>query len=142
MLNAEIAKSFAERLNGRVHSPRIMSQEEAYEAKQLGVVAVFGYSDDCIEFEGALSDEAYAYDGGTILLSKAGLFEGCECNCEFSRAAKAKCKEIKAVWHDQGGPCWTFETDIPHVTFDIMEDGEVYCKGIVFEIKSLEDPKC
>ncbi len=45
---------------------------------------------------------------------------------------------INIIWHDEeGGPCWTYETDIPHATFDIMEDGEKYCRGTVLDIKSL-----
>ena len=42
------------------------------------------------------------------------------------------------MWHDEGGPCWTFETDIPHETFTIMEDGEPWCIGMVFSMKDLE----
>lgn len=41
------------------------------------------------------------------------------------------------MWHDGGCPCWTFETDIPHETFTIVEDGEIWCVGIVFSMKFL-----
>ena len=43
----------------------------------------------------------------------------------------------KAVWHDKCGPFWTFETDIPHETFTIMEDGAPWCIGIVFSVADL-----
>jgi hypothetical protein len=32
---------------------------------------------------------------------------------------------------------WSYETDIPHATFDVLEDGEVYCRGIVFALADL-----
>ena len=44
---------------------------------------------------------------------------------------------IKSLW-DREGFSWILETEIPHSTFVIMEDGETYCRGIVF---SLEDVK-
>jgi len=34
-----------------------------------------------------------------------------------------------------------YETDIPHETFDIYEDGEKFCRGIVFSIDSLKQNK-
>ena len=52
--------------------------------------------------------------------------------------------DIKSIWdttHDSGEgdePCsWKYETEIPHATFRIMESGELYCVGIVFDIQSL-----
>lgn len=106
-------------------------------AKDLGFVIVFGYSDDNTEFEGAIKEEAGSYEGATIYLDEIGIFEECGCECSHSVFAKEKCKTIKAVWHDEGPIAWTYETDIPHATFDILEDGEVWCRGIVFNIKSL-----
>lgn len=32
---------------------------------------------------------------------------------------------------------WTYKTEIPHEEFNIWEDGELYCVGIVFSIKDL-----
>ena len=34
-------------------------------------------------------------------------------------------------------PAWTYMTDIPHATFDVMDDGELYCRGIVFALADL-----
>jgi hypothetical protein len=51
-------------------------------------------------------------------------------------AAKGLCKTIEAIW-GKDGYSWTYKTDIPHATFDIFEDGEKFCRGIVFDIKSL-----
>ncbi len=103
---------FAEGLNGREYGNEITPFEEK-RAKELGFVIVFGYSDDNAEFRGDYDDEIGCYNGGRVY-EKDG-------------------KYVDAVWCE-GEYCWTYETNIPHATFDIYEDGEKYCKGIVFEI--------
>lgn len=129
-------------LSGREYGMEI-TQGEAQEAKGAGLVVVYGHSDDNVELCGAISDEIGAYDGATVYLTKAGVLEepACSstenCTCPYFTAARNAAKTIKAVWHDEGGPCWTFETDIPHETFDIYEDGESWCVGIVFSMEHL-----
>lgn len=130
-------ESFAARLHGREYRKELTTSEEL-EAKVLGIVVVFAYSDDNAELRGTIDAEVDCYDGGVILISEHGVFEGCECECKWSKEARSKCRIITAVWHNESGPCWTYGTTIPHATFDIMEDGEVFCRGIVFDIKSLE----
>lgn len=130
-------QEFANMLNGREYLSEIKESEKE-KAKNLGFVVVFGYSDDNTEFEGAIDEEVGCYDGDEIFLDYNGIFEECECECSHSVLAKERCKIIKAVWDDEGYS-WIYRTDIPHATFDIMEDGEKYCRGIVFDIKSLAD---
>jgi hypothetical protein len=130
-------QEFANMLDGREYGEEIIPGEEK-NAKALGLVIVFGASDDLAEFRGAINDEASVWDGGEVFLDKHGLFEGCEEDCKYSKAAKEKCKVIEAIWCGEPDYSWTYKTDIPHATFDIMEDGEKYCRGIVFELKSLE----
>lgn len=135
-------KEFAEMLSGREYGMEI-TLGEARAAKEDGLVVVYGYSDDNVEFRGAIGDEVGAYNGGTVYLTGNGILEGpacsCaeDCECPYFDAARKNAKTIKAVWHDEGGPCWTFETDIPHETFTIMEDGELFCVGIVFGMENL-----
>lgn len=135
------AKELASLLSGREIMEEVTTDEER-QAAEAGLVVVFGYSDDNMEFRGAISDEFGAYEGGTVCLTKAGLFEEPDCSCTeacpFYSAALKAAKTIKAVWHDEGGPCWTYETDIPHETFDVYEDGEVWCVGIVFSVEDLK----
>ena len=111
------------------------------EAKNNGLVVVFGYSDDCIEFRGAIDDEIGVYEGGVVLITQNGtLLPEPDCgenDCPYFLAAKYASKSIKAIWHDDGGPCWTYETDIPHSTFDVFDNGELYCVGIVFSVNHL-----
>jgi hypothetical protein len=130
-------KEFAKLLDGREYR-REMTKQEEKQAKDLGFVVVFGASDDLIEFRGAINDEADCYEGGTIHFDSNGLFGDCDSDCKYALAAKGLCKIIEAVWCGEDEYSWTYKTDIPHATFDIMEDDEKYCRGIVFDIKSLE----
>ena len=128
-----LVKSWAERLNGREYGSEITTVEAA-EAKRDGIVVVFGYSDDNMEFVGALNDEVGCFEGGIASV------------CEFGVYGKevpfnTKLDEIKAVWNDAGSPAWSYETDIPHEKFNIYEDGELYCKGIVFSMDDLKGKK-
>ncbi len=137
-------KELAALLDGRTAGDEI-SREEAKAAAESGLVVLFGASDDLAEFRGAIDDEAGCYDGGTIYLTPEGIFEDCEYadnytnGCKHNAAARAKAKAIKAVWcSPDSAATWTYETDIPHETFDIVEDEELYCRGIVFAAASLE----
>ena len=107
---------FAEGLNGRDYGKEIYPYEER-RAKELGFVVVFGYSDDNTEFRGAVYEEIGCFDGGRV-------YEDGE-------------KYIDAVWCDDGYS-WTYNTNIPHATFDIYDGCEKYCKGIVFKLKDME----
>jgi len=131
-------QEFAKMLNGREMGEEI-SREEILVADKLGFTVVFGYSDDNTELAGAIDEEVGCLGGGVIYLDGQKTLEGCEDECSHWRLAKEKCKTIEAVWSDEVLPAWTYETDIPHATFNVMEDGEVWCRGIVFDIKSLEE---
>ena len=107
---------FASGLNGRSYDSEIIQTFEEQRAKELGFAVVYGYSDDNAEFRGAYEEEIGCYDGGRVF----------------------KCGEkyIDAVWCE-GEFTWTYNTNIPHATFDIFDDEEKYCKGIVFELKDM-----
>ncbi len=127
-------------LTGREYRLEISDSEEVL-AKAAGLVVVFGASDDLMEFRGAISDELGAWNGTTARLSMAGLLKSWEeVDKEDEEAMEAYFKaklsgfsEIEAQW-DSEGYSWTFRTDIPHATFEIVEDGEPYCRGIVFKL--------
>lgn len=133
------AKKLAEMLSGRKYGMELTS-DEAQAAKDAGLVVVCGYSDDNVEFCGAINNEVGAYDGTTVYLTPAGVLQEPDCgqeDCPYFVREQEKAKTIKAVWHDEGSPCWTFETDIPHETFTIIEDGKPWCIGIVFSVEYL-----
>lgn len=134
-------KEWALRLHGREIGDEVTDSENA-QAKADGVVIVFGYSDDNVEFWGAIYDEVGAYDGKTMMIDKEGVVptwdRGDEKDLEDAREyfrREGKGKKLEVVWCD--GPSWTYKTAVPHETFDIMEDGEVFCRGIVMSIDNL-----
>lgn len=133
------AKELAEMLSGREYGMEITS-EEARAAKDAGLVVVYGYSDDNVEFSGAIDEEVGAYEDTTIYITKDGLLEEPACNdaenctCPYFETAKKAAKTITAIWRDGERPSRVFSTDIPHETFTIMEDGAPWCIGIVFKL--------
>lgn len=129
------AKALATLLDGREYREEITEDEEA-KAKASGLVVVFGASDDLMEFRGAVNDEIGSYDGGTAYLNNKGLLEN-ECDnedCPHFERLKAKAATIEADWCPPEGGSWAFRTTIPHETFMIYEEGELYCTGIVFAL--------
>lgn len=124
----------AAQLNGNEY--RQEGSRELFKAmKAAGLVAVFGASDDIIEFQGAINDEVGAYGGGVAYVTPKGLLEN-ECDderCPYHARERQAATPIKAIW-DDGGFSWRYQTEIPHAKFVINEDGEPYCEGIVFAL--------
>lgn len=108
--------------------------------KAAGLVAVFGYSDDGIEFRGAVYEESGA---GTVLFDSKGALPDRDSidsddklEAFFSRRKKAR--PIKSLFSN-GGYTFRYDTDIPHATFIVKEDGSPdYCEGIVFALADVE----
>lgn len=139
------AKELAHRLNGNEYLSEICDQLEGT-ARDNGLVVVFGQSDDLIQFRGAVNGEAYSYGGGDeIELFEGKLLEVKEPFDEVSEMKEflegfgvdIKTKVIIPKW-DIDGYSWKYHTAIPHETFDILEDGEKYCQGIVFHINEIK----
>lgn len=120
--------------------PVDIPNEIAKHAKALGIVIVYGASDDLMEFEGAIHDEVGAYDGTTVEVSPNGLVPEFDSVDKDNKDAlrsyfsnEGKGIKIEAIW-GKGGYSFQYETDIPHATFEVMEDGDKYCRGIVFRL--------
>lgn len=41
---------------------------------------------------------------------------------------------IESLLAKEGDYSWTFKTKIHHSTFEVMEDGKPYCRGLVFAL--------
>jgi len=131
-------KEAAEALNNSQYRSE-GSRELFAEMKASRLVAVYGASDDLMEFEGAIRDEFGAYGGETVHVTGAGILRN-ECDsdrCPHFRHEKASAFPIEALWCEEDGYSWTYRTDIPHETFNVMEDDETYCRGIVFSLDNL-----
>jgi len=124
----------ASRLNGNEYREE-GSRELFAEMKKAGLVAVYGASDDIMVFNGAIDDEVGCYNGGTAFLTSDGLLVN-ECedsDCPYFLKLKQKAATIVAIWAEDPFS-WTYKTSIPHETFIIKEDGEDFCRGIVFAL--------
>ena len=140
-------EELAERLNGRQYGKEISRQEEQ-EAKEAGLVVVFGQSDDLVEFRGAIDDEVDLYEGGTIYFNQEGILKNaCEDeDCPYFQKELEEAKQILAVWGDDSpnlgvqGYSWSFRAvDIPDAaTFDVFDGEDKYCKGYIFSLEDLK----
>lgn len=136
------AAELAAQLNGREYRHEV-TREEAVAAKAAGLVIVYGASDDLMEFEGAIHDEAGVYDGGAVLVDAKGMLDRSQIDDDDGEAIadyvarKKGARQIEALWAKEGDYSWTYKTDIPHATFEVVEDGEPYCRGLVFAVADL-----
>lgn len=127
-------KEFAKRLDGKKYGFNMFTSEEQQIAYENGFVIVTGASDDLMEFNGVIMDEGSCFDGEKVYFNATGVDqEGNE---------RANC--IEALWCDEsirdelgGIITWTYKTNIPHETFMVYEQGDSYCKGIVFSINDI-----
>ena len=136
------AKQLAAALNEREY-PVEISQYLEDSARESGLVIVYGASDDLTEFCGAIYNERDAYNGATHLIERTGLHEikcdlGPDCP-NYHEPTASEAVPLKAVWHDDDGPSWTFEFPVQHETFQIIEDDQVYCVGIVFAMDDVRE---
>ena len=128
-------KEYAEMLTNREYDYPQFTKEEIQIAKDNGFVIVYGASDDLMEFEGAIYDEAGCFDGGEVWFNRNGV---------VNAPATTGDRCIEALWCDANAKdengntiTWTYKIDIPHETFMIYEDGESYCRGIIFCINDI-----
>lgn len=132
-------RELAGRLSGRQIGSE-MTKEDRQEAKESGIVVVYGYSDDGMAIRGAVDHFVDCYGGGGVvhLTRKGVLVNHCDClDCPYHAFDKKRASKVESFWDDKGNPCWSYKTDIPHVTFDIFEDDELFCRGIVFYLSDV-----
>ena len=126
-------------LHGREY-PFDLSSDEQAQAKAAGLVVIYGNSDDSFEARGAITGQQYVYDHSTVLIDRNGLLperdnidDDADLRDFFAREPQAK--KVEAIFGAEApAATWTYNTTIPHATFEIMEDGEVYCRGIVISM--------
>jgi len=144
-------EQFAELLNGRQYRDEITEELEKT-AKDNGLLVLFGASDDLLELRGAVYDEVGVYDGGSAFITKkkGGLLGIINDNTledlqdlldendlDF---VVPKVKAAEAHWCPSSLDCsWLITTDFPHSTFDIMEEDDLYCRGVVIDIRDIKN---
>ena len=100
---------------------------------------------------GLIYDEIGMWDGGDFIIATPGT----EIPVDEDEETFRKAKEIEAIpiegesnitknrfnclWSPEELECsWLIKTDLPNSSFDIMEDGELYCRGIVIDVSDLK----
>ena len=127
-------KELAKLINGREYGYETF-RDVRRAAIDAGLVIVSGASDDLMEFDGAICDEGGCFEGGKVFFDRNGV----------SQDDSERANFIQAFWCnenalDENGNVitWTYKTDIPHETFMIYENGEPYCRGIVFDLADVK----
>lgn len=119
--------------------------------KEKGIVVAFGQSDDLLELRGAIYDEIDCYSPTKAIwlenqfincnkLDKLYEFLEDECDGFFISQIKKMCENTKYISINPNSKMFQFEyeTNFPCEQFNIIEDGEVYGVGFVFDINSLK----
>jgi len=129
-------EELAAQLNDNEYPLRPTKVEEK-EWKDAGLIVAVGVSDDLLELHGAIYDDFSAYNGTTIKLTDDGEVPKNLCEdyrCPYFKEELKKCRHtITAEW-DKDGYSWVITSNLPFAPFDIMEDGEKFCRGIVVEL--------
>lgn len=117
-----------------------IGSEIGHEAAQAGLVVVYGAGRDTVTFIGAVEGEADVPEGGAIHLDADGLLPDVD-DIENDRLPayydrKRLSYLIDAEW-EKNGFKWSFTTAIPHHRFVITNEGERYCRGIVFDFANI-----
>lgn len=111
-----------------------------------GLVVLYGASDDLLELTGEVKDEKGAYEGGIYHLIKKQTGWQCLNEEEYDAAVEMlseygialKSIKVDMKW-DHKGISWFLSTDYPyHLTFDILEDGDIFCRGLIIDLNKFE----
>lgn len=122
-------EQLADLLNGRQYRDEITSEEEKI-AHDNGLVVIFGASDDLVEFRGVVYDEIGAWEGCFFKFNK-------ELEIKVGDKHQGHHRSVQAIWCPNDDQSWGFATKIPHSTFKIYDDGDLYCVGLVINVAEL-----
>lgn len=135
-------------LNGRQYRDETTPDIENIAANNNWLI-VFGASDDLMEWRGAINDETGAgsscYEEKFILRCKKGKWEFIDFS-EFDEIDSSLLDWIKPVpnllitpvWSvGESGASWEYITNLPSAPFNIFEDDELYCVGLVIDLNPI-----
>ena len=143
-------EELAQLLNGR-QIGKEMTYQEHLQARKNGLLVCYGYSYDLLEFRGIIYNRVSFYEGEDIFLYKnkdqkiaileesnydeiKEILEGYNIDFILPKIP------IKIQWCPEELAClWLIKTDIPHTTFDIYDDEDLYSRGIVLELSDIEN---
>lgn len=132
--------SFAKMLNGRQKNEE-MSMIDNEVAENLGLVVVFGWSDDLIEFRGNVAGEYGTWKSASVWISNK-----LEITQDIDKAISWRYEkhQIDAIWcpvkdgESEPYASWFIDCEsLNTASFDIMDGDKLYCRGIVFDYEDL-----
>lgn len=130
-------EQLAERLNGREYRSEVFA-DDIKDAQENGLLIIYGASDDICIFDGVISEEIDCYEGGNIEFTlEHGVKNAEEDEVLQKYGHGKKYNKLQILWCKEGDYSWTYATAIPHATFEVVEDGEPYCRGIVIDSTDL-----
>ena len=137
-------EELAARLNGREYREEI-TRDECREAKGSRLLVAYGASDDLLELSGAVDDEVGAYNGTVVELTAAGrIIITRDDHDELVRdgwAPPEAAFTLRAEWCPADlEASWRVTANVPFASFDIMEDGDLFCRGCVIDLRALSTP--
>lgn len=122
------AKQLAEMLDGFSTDDKFTTHVLKL-AKSNNLVIVTAIGIDCVQFNGAISDEADCYKGGDLFIDKESV---------YIRQDKDKSRKlITAFWEKNRIYTWKFITKIPHAKFSMLQDGKKWCEAIIYCIDDI-----
>ncbi|MBE5801087.1 MAG: hypothetical protein E7319_02255 [Clostridiales bacterium] len=133
-------KEVAAMLTQRAYGSEV-TREETKQFAEAGIVVVYGYSDDCVEFVGAVESEIGVWNERDIpLLNGEPFFVPCADDCEDNHCVllKETSKRLKHIYSKFSGNGWEFDADFPHEKFCIFEDGDIFGEGLVYALADLK----
>ncbi len=131
-------QQFADLLTCRQYGEEI-TKEECRLARGNNLLVAFGYSDDGLRLRGLIDDDYSAYQGTNqhFAINVYGRFVHLEDLATMILLTEfgVKTVSIQAIWQPTTlDASWLITTDdVPFATFDIFEDDELFCRGIVIE---------
>ena len=104
-----------------------LEKQKTY-CKENGIVICYGWSDDLVEFDGAIDAEFDCWNGGQICIDENG-----------KKATSKKYYPISLIF-GVNGITWQYKTKIPHRTFNLFDEDDIFCRGIAFLAKDMKRP--
>ena len=132
------AESFAALINGRQYLKELSKDEEAI-AKDNNLVVCFGQGDDELIFCGAIQDQLGAYGGVEAYVINGNAIRDYQYDedvavlARYGYTSKPSIKVVSEWCPDEFEGSWLIGVEgIEGFHFDIMEDDDLYCRGVVF----------
>ena len=123
-----LTEQIASRLDGMCYRQTFPDDITKTTLNTDGLIVITGAGDDLMEIHGVVNDEYSGLSPHVILASGEIIPE------HKLDETHVVAGHLKPEWCESGNPDgWSYSTNIPHATFRIMEDNEIYCIGLVID---------